>query len=258
MAQGVSTESDIRKYVEGFFDNELVRNPSLDVLVKANWTSVISLCSDDHARQKLKEFIYLKPTHWSVDTVAAPNESLSQTTIPYYAMLGDIRDKRETHRLAVSRSQYLKRKRSWATMLQTLPDVVKSDPIIFIGTENIVEKVCDFMNELFHLAPKIPKRLIFLQDDHTITNPVFKNLVADLCSIHVVPCTIRELSDLLSKDSLSLSKLPLFAEASQKTIDFKVLSETEDQVAYVPRREELVVNPTNAIDFSMHYFDQRI
>jgi hypothetical protein len=54
---------------------------------------------------------------------------------------------------------------------------------------------------------------------------------------------MREIGDLLSKESLSISKLPLFADSSQRTVDFKTLAEIEDQVAYVPRREEVEANP---------------
>ena len=99
------------------------------------------------------------------------------------------------------------------------------------------------MNELFKLAPRIPKRLIFLAGDHTVSDPVFKNLVVENCQIQIAEGTMREIGDLLSRESLSISKLPLFADNSQRTVDFKTLAEIEDQVAYVPRREEVEANP---------------
>ena len=42
--------------------------------------------------------------------------------------------------------------------------------------------------------------------------------------------------------SLAISRLPLFADNSQRTVDFKTLAEIKDQVAYVPRREEVEAN----------------
>jgi hypothetical protein len=243
IAAAAASEGKIRTEIEAFFDNQLARNPTLSVMIKANWTAVIALCSDDHLRQELRDFIYKKPTNWALSTVASSNDTISQTTVPYYALLGDIRDKRETHRLAISRSQYLKRTRTWTEMLHSLPDIIKADPLVFMGTDNIVERVCDLMNELFKLAPRIPKRLIFLADDHTPSNPVFKNLVTENCQLQIVEATLREIGDVLSKESLSISKLPLFADTSQRTIEFKALADIEDQVAYVPRKEEVDANP---------------
>jgi hypothetical protein len=167
IATAAASEGKVRKEIEAFFESQLARNPQLGVMVKANWTAVIALCSDNYFWQELRDFIYKKPTNWTLSTVASSNDTISQTTIPYYALLGDIQDKRETHRLAISRSQYLKRTRTWTEVLGSLPDIIKADPLVFLGTDNIVERVCDLMNELFKLAPRIPKRLIFLAGDHT-------------------------------------------------------------------------------------------
>jgi hypothetical protein len=243
IATSLAPEAQVRKEIETFFEKPLGRHPQLGVMVKANWTAVVALCSDNFFWQELRDFVYKTPSKWTLSTIASSTDSVRLTTIPYYALLGDIQDKRETHRLAISRSQYLKRTRTWAAMLSSLSDIIKADPLIFLGTDNIVERVCDFMNELFKLAPRIPKRLIFLAGDHTVSDPVFKNLVLENCQIQIAEGTMREIGDLLSRESLSISKLPLFADNSQRTVDFKTLAEIEDQVAYVPRREEVEANP---------------
>jgi hypothetical protein len=105
-----------------------------------------------------------------------------------------------------------------------------------------VERVCDFVNELLKLSPRIPKRLIFLATDHAATNPVFRNLVAGICEIQTVECTLRDIGDLLSRENLSIYKLPLFEDSCKRLVDLKAISKVEDQIAYIPRRDELDVN----------------
>lgn len=242
IASDTAPEDALRKLAITYFNEPLVRNPQLELLLKANWTAVVSLSSDAHARDKLKDFLGSKPIHWDVSTVAAPGETLSIAKIPYYALMGDIADRRESHRLAVTSAQYLKRTRVWAEMLKTLPDIVKSDPIVFIGTSGIVARVRDFINELLRLYPRVPRRLIFLADDPAAQDAVLRNLVADTFQLQTVAGTLAEIGALLSEESLSIHKLPLFADIN-RFIDFKVLASVEDQVAYVPRKDEIEVNP---------------
>lgn len=242
IASSRAPESDLRKLALGFFSETLVRNPQLELLMKANWTAVVSLSSDGHARDKLRDFLGSKPVHWDVSTVAAAGETLSIAKIPYYALMGDIADRREAHRLAITSAQYLKRTRIWSEMLRSLPDVVKSDPLVFIGTSSIVSRVRDFINELLRLHPKVPRRLIFLADDPAADDPILRNLVADTLHLEVVTGTIAEIGTLLSEESLSVNKLPLFNDA-KRIVDFRVLAAVEDQVAYVPQKEEVNANP---------------
>src|SRR5262249_658629 len=58
IAAAAASEGKIRTEIEAFFDNQLARNPTLSVMIKANWTAVIASCSDDHLRQELRDFIY--------------------------------------------------------------------------------------------------------------------------------------------------------------------------------------------------------
>jgi hypothetical protein len=242
IASGTVSENAVRKLATEFFSQPLVRNPQLELLIKANWTAVVSLCSDAYARDKLGDFLRSKPIHWEVSTVAVPGETLSITKIPYYALLGDIADKRDAYRLAVTTAQYLKRTRAWSEMLRSLPDVVKGDPIVFIGTSSIVPRVRDFINELLRLFPRVPRRLIFLSSDDAPRDPIFRNLIADTFQVQAVDATLAEIGSALSEESLSVRKLPLFSDA-KRIIDFKVLASVEDQVAYVPQKEEIEANP---------------
>lgn len=244
LADSRYSEVPLRNTIESFFQDTAVANPQLYSLTKANWTAVVSLCSDDLCRQKLSDHIYSAPTKWSVTTVAAPGSSLPLRTTPYYCLLGDPRDSRHDSKLAVSTSQYLRRQRSWLTLLGSLPDVLKADPLMFLGTSGIASRVCAFMNELLKLAPRIPKRLIFLDTDETAKDAIFRNLVADSCEIITASGTISDIGNFLSRENISIRSLPLFAAPTKGPIDSKALYEMEEQLGYVPRADELDPNRT--------------
>ena len=243
LAAGIAPEAKVRAAVESAFLNPIFANPQLNAVVRPNWTAVVSLACDDFCRSSLNESLYAVPSKWTLTTVAEPDTTPALTTIPYYSLMGDIRDNRQTSRLAISRSEYLQRQRLWFPMLQSLPRILKSDPLIFLGTTSIVERVCDFLNELLKLQPQVPKRLIFLDGDPTASSPTLMNLVRAHCQIEVASCSLSDLGNALSRSNLAISSLPLFAEPTRFFIEPKVFGELEDQVAYVPRKEEIRTNP---------------
>lgn len=234
---------DVRRQIHAIFADTSVRNPQLELIARANWTSMISLTSDDHLRDKVSDFLYHTPTKWSLTTVSEPTDSVKLTTVPYYALMGDIRDKMEASRLAITTAEYLGRMRHWAGILRTFPDVIKGDPLIFVGTESIVQRVCEFMNALLLLQPFLPSKLIFLDNDPTAKSPTFRRLVAGFCPVETVESSLAEIGEMLSRETLSIRKLPLFAQSSDRLVDIRALSAVEDQVAYIPRRDEMKVNP---------------
>ena len=134
LAVGTAPEARIRAEVQSAFLNPIFANPQLNAVARANWTAVVSLACDDFCRSKLNESLYAVPSRWTLTTVAEPDTNPALTSVPYYSLMGDIRDNRETSRLAISRSQYLQRQRLWLPMLQSLPRIIKSDPLIFLGT----------------------------------------------------------------------------------------------------------------------------
>jgi hypothetical protein len=233
----------VRRQVHDLFADPLVRNPQLELIARVNWSGIVSLTSDDHLRSKVADFLYHTPTKWSLTTVSTPQDGLKLTTVPYYALMGDINDKLEASRLCVTRAEYLAKVRQWAAVLKTFPNVIKADPLIFLGTDSTAERVCDFMNALLVLSPFVPSKLIFLDGDPTARNATFRNLVAGFCPVETVTSSLAEIGEMLSKESLAIRKLPLFAAASNKIVDIRALSSVEDQVEYVPRRDEMKVNP---------------
>lgn len=242
LAKGDVPEINLRLEVQSHFSNSAFANPHLPTIVKANWTAVVSLCSDDFFRTKLGDYLYATPTKWTLTTIGEPSITLPLATVPYYCLMGDIRDNRDACAFAISKSQLLRRQRVWLKMLSSLPHILKSDPLIFLGTGAIVERVCDFINELMKLQPQIPKRLIFLENDPTAGNALFKNLVGTQCQIEVATCSLSDLGNYLSRQSLSIYSLPLFADITKAIADPRAFSEIEDQVAYVPRRQEVKAN----------------
>jgi len=242
LAKGDVLETKVRTEVQSHFSNSAFANPQLPTIVKANWTAVVSLCSDDFFRIKLGDYLYATPTKWTVTTIAETGMFLPLVTVPYYCLMGDARENREATSLAISKSQLLRRQRTWLQMLSSLPPILKSDPLIFLGTGTIVERVCDFINEVMKLQPQVPKRLIFLENDPTVVNALFKNLVGTLCQIEVVNCSLTDLGNNLSRQNLAIYGLPLFTDATKAIADTKTFAAIEDQVAYVPRRQEVTAN----------------
>src|SRR5205823_2108307 len=156
-------------------------------------------------KSKLSDALYVTPTKWTLTTIAEPDTAPPLTSVPYYSLMGDIRDNRETCMLAISRSQYLRRQRLWLPMLQSLPRIIKGDPLIFLGTSTIIERVCDFMNELLKLHPHAPRRLIFLENDPAATSATFINLVRQFCQVDTADCNLTDLANSLCTLSLAIS-----------------------------------------------------
>lgn len=242
LAAGHVTTDKLRSAVIGHFTNTAFKNPQLESIVRAKWTAVISLCMDDFFRAQLSDFLYATPSKWTLTTVAERGTPVALTTVPYYSLCGDPRDSRSGATLGITRSDLMRRQRDWAALLQTLPNILKDDPLIFLGTGSISDRVCDFLNELTRLHPQIPNRLIFLADDQTPSQPTLKNLVQGLYRVETVDCTLKDISTYLSAQSLTIYSLPLFSDTTKTAVDTRALSEIEDQVAYVPTMAEVRAN----------------
>lgn len=199
LASGKIPYLKLRSEIEQHFCNTAFVNPQLPTVVKANWTAVISLTSDNFFKTRLSDFLQATPTRWAPITIAESNLTAPINAIPYYALMGDINDHREASSLAISKSELLHRQREWTKMLSALPNILKSDPLVFLGTGPIVERVCDFFNELLKLQPQIPKRLIFLENDPTPHNALFKNLVKTFCQVQIADCSLATIALLLTK-----------------------------------------------------------
>jgi hypothetical protein len=187
----------------------------------------------------LRSQVYSKADGWTVTTLSEAVATLPRHTVPFYTLLGDPADPRDTAKLAVSYSQYLTRRRSWEKMLVQLPDLAKGDPIIFIGTSPIPDRVTDFLNELLRLAPKYPRDLVFLKDDATFSSAALRNLSQGNFELYSVDCQIRDLRNELSKEQLELNELPLFSNAPHGLVEGKTLKSLSDILNYVPKKDEV-------------------
>lgn len=240
LKSSATTSLAIHNDVEQFFANRHLANPQLNGVVKGGWSAVISLCCDDFLRMALEEHFYQKPWKWKLTTIAEPDARPASSTVPFYSLMGDIRDRRTAAELATSRAGLLTRMRAWPRLLKTLPNIVKSDPLIFIGTENFQERVCDFLNALLALEPFVPGRLIFLQSDPTAASPTLLNLVSQICTVDVVDCTTTELATALSRKSTHSRVIK--STAATAMVRTENLLEIEDQVGYIPKKTELKVD----------------
>jgi len=241
---GACNSEQLNRLVSEFFANKHFANPQLHGIAKACWSAVVSLAFDDFLRVHLQDWLFEKPWKLTLTTVVESDDIPSLKSVPYYAMLGDIRNRHPEATVATCRSGFLSRERVWGKLLQSFPDRVRSDPIIFLGTKGIPERICDFVNVLFSLSPFKPSHLIFLADDPTALSPTLRNLAAKYTRVDTVECTLTELSTALSRATLQQTLRSGYAPLTQAVIDPAVFSEIEDQVAYVPRKDELRLDPT--------------
>ena len=89
-----------------------------------------------------------EPTGWRIETVTDPNQTLHIRCVPYLALLGDMREVTQQRRLIVSGSEYLARRRSWPKILLHLHDRLKGNPLVFLGTNTIADRVEDLVDNL--------------------------------------------------------------------------------------------------------------
>ncbi len=233
------SDAEIRDWFGGFFRNEVTRNAQLHGILGVHWSAIISLTSDAFFSEAMAHYLFERPSKRALTTVASVFQKPGLASTPCYALMGDIADKTTPCRLAISRAEYLTRKRDWAKLLGTMPDYVRSDPLIFLGTASIPERVLDFVDEMLRLSPKIPKYLVFLSGDPSLSNAALLNLIDGYCEIQEVGTTITEIAPALDPTALSVYSLPLFSEQEYCQLPRTVLERIDDQVLWVPKKADL-------------------
>jgi hypothetical protein len=227
--------SDLRAWTSKYVIDEVKPNPSLSAIVKIYTPAVVSLCIDDNYREALKEYRTQKTSSRSVATISSFGVNPSSRSIPYYTLMGDPRDQRDNRNLVCSASSYLSRKRSWSRILSSFLDRVKGDPILFLGTDAIKERVRDFLDELLRMTPNHPNKFIFLDSDSCAQDSTIVNLIEEFGEIEVVEnCSPQELGNKLSERPTNFADLPLFRDLNSEVIDLRRLGDFEGKVCYVP------------------------
>jgi hypothetical protein len=230
-------------------------------MVSARWTAVVCLTADDFFANALRGYFDKTAIGWTMTKVANPSIIVDPKSVPVYQLLGDLSAMADDSRLAVLRSEYLRKRRQWPKLLRSFPDFAKGDPLFFAGTSSIVPLVCDFLNELLSLGAVVPRRLIFLSEDPTAVSPQLLGLVRDFCQIDTINCSLAEFCEAASPLKLNERARPEMEDGSL-VFDLTKLYGVEDQVAFVPsqlsvssineqkhRLLDILFSPTN-VDWS--------
>lgn len=229
-------ESEIRTFLKDFFSNSASKNPQLFGFINIKWSAIISLSYDRFFGEALAQHLFEHPTKWSLTTVSCTIHKPALLTTPFYSLTGDIDDNSPACRIAISRSEYLTRKRTWSQLLYGLADYIRADPLLFVGTQSIPDRVLDFVDEMLRVAPRIPKYLVFLSGDASLASAALKNLVTGHCEILECSATTSELAAALDPAALSIYTLPLFAEVETTDLPRSLLEKIDDQALLVPKK----------------------
>jgi hypothetical protein len=246
LAEHPPEEKPLREQIAGKFAALPV--PETGALVdlgKVNWCGVISLTLDTMFYDVLKTELGKSLTRHSVTVIAKPIRKLPSRTIPYFALMGHLPYHLENDRIAICESDYRKRRQSWSTVMESLPDALRANPIFFLGCGSVPERACDFLDELLRFTSKVPARIVLLKDDPLLQNPTFKRFLRDAVSVVEVDTSIEELTRSLANGEAKVRKLPLFERFGKARRYAEVIELVSDVFSMVPKQSEMHFDSTD-------------
>lgn len=242
VAENHLSSEQIREITLKHFSQASSISPDISKVVPAHIKAVVSLTIDDHFKSRYAEFIESKPLGRNLVTITHKNSSVSVSDIPYYALLGDINDRREEYRSTCFRAEYIRKRANWSQIMSSLPDCLQGSPLLILGFTEHEERISDFISSLLQLGAKYPRRIILLKDDPILKVPSISNLLKQDFELIVLDATLREIGQDLSKSSLSITSLPLWNQIKEN-IPIKSLAEIDGVMAYIPNAADLAPNP---------------
>jgi len=243
IVDNISTVAAIRDDIKQFWRMERPEGESVSSIAKAGWSCVVALTLDLILHKRIKESLDAEPSGWQLTTVTDSVATIPLNTLPYFALMGDQREVLDSKKLCCSGADYYAKKRSWSRMLAPLADIVKGNPLVFLGTTTVVPRVIDLVDALLALYPRCPTRFVFLQSDECVRSARLVNLVGDNAEILVYPGTQSELLKTISRDHRSIYDLPLFSFKDAAKIGFDELRPVSDFALPVPPKLALSPNP---------------
>lgn len=177
--------------------NKLTGNTDIEWLVQAGWSVCISLTQDLLLESELENYNDAKPNSRTVTIIDHPSVRPQSRTIPIYKLLGSIRNDSEGHSLVLAESDLLRRKNIWPSILSTCADYLQGSPLLFFGTDDVVDLVKDLLSNLSAMQSPSPNSLMFLKADPILKDPTIRSLCNSFSNIAVVDATIREFSTAL-------------------------------------------------------------
>ncbi|MCU7870796.1 MAG: ATP-binding protein [Candidatus Thiodiazotropha sp. (ex Lucinoma borealis)] len=174
--------------------------PSLDLpyLAKAGWSVCISLTQDLLFEAEVSNYLDSIPSSRTVTIVDHPSVRPPPRTIPIYKLLGNLDNSEHGCSLAIAGSDLLLREKMWPLLLKTSSDYLKDSPLIFVGTETVVDLARSVVSTLISMPQPNVSRFIFLKDDPTLSDPTVRALCAQT-KVKVVDATLRDICVAISE-----------------------------------------------------------
>ena len=202
--------TDFEDRVKNSYRN-LPVNYDLDHIVKCGWSAVVSLSSDMNFESQFANYLDGIPSSNSATVVSGSHIILPQRTTPIFKLFGNNVEIDPNKKLVVSASDIYIRQQQWPLMLRDLADFVRGSPLIFMGTDHVVEHVKTLLGILIHQPPPACRRLIFLKGDVTLHDRTVSSLLTHF-EVEICDATVRDVAAEVanmkpSQGSLNLSAM---------------------------------------------------
>lgn len=237
-----SRRPQIKELIVSELSNYSNQSPFVYQLKDGLWSAVVSLSFDTYLRDGLQEEAKQRPNVPFIQTLTDRPYEYRRNTIPFYQLLGDPTDSGIQSSLVLTRSDYLQRKTLWRKSLSGISDRVQGDPVVVIGCSTTGHLLADLLAETAAIRNEFPRRLVFLNTDSIISDATIKALLKQNFQVEIVDIDLRQLLSLISRDSLRIISLPLFAPRDRE-IKLTELQPVSHLVTIVPKGEDLSPNP---------------
>ncbi len=168
--------------------------PSLDLpyLAKAGWSVCISLTQDLLFEAEINNHLDSIPSSRTVTIVDHPSIRPPIRTTPIYKLLGNLDNSEDGHSLVMAESDLMLRKQMWPVLLKTSTDYLKDSPLIFLGTETVIDLAKSVVSTLIAMPHPNVSSFVFLKDDPTLNDPTVRALCAQI-KVKVLDASLRDI-----------------------------------------------------------------
>ena len=234
LRDGSISEHEVREHLRSIFESGAIDSVIKKVATRP-WKSFISISRDHSVFDELNIEVSKRLTSRNISLLTEKRMTPSQGSIPFFSLLGSIKDERHDHAACLTTAQYRKRRRDWRDLLKSFPDYNKSAPLVFMGTSSDAEIISDLITELSALSPGLPSKLIFFKGDPCGHSDEIAALLPDHVKVERLNVTFRDWLDSVDIDNRQMS-LPL---GNMEGINYKALTSLGEKVKIVPSEEVL-------------------
>ena len=171
----------------------------LPYLARASWSLCISLTRDILFERELRSYLESLPSNRLTTTIDHPSVVPAGPTVPIYKLYGTIDHPEKAHGLALTESDILIRQQTWTSLLGNFMDYLKDAPLLFLGTDEVLDSVNMLISTFATMNKPSPRNLIFLKDDPVLVNPTLRALCEAFAKIQIIDADIRSLASTLEQ-----------------------------------------------------------